>query len=128
MCKVHSIIGLYILHMNIMSWKHVWHMDKCVNEWIWMNVTWILHFLINMCVKCAFNVRFQCVKCMNYELTNFVQFPLLSCEMLNLWYIKWSLFTMHWNAIMYFTKYVGIWNYGKLVEWWKFLFWHFWSD
>ncbi len=32
-CKVHSFIGPYILHMNIMCWKYIWHMDKCVDEW-----------------------------------------------------------------------------------------------
>jgi hypothetical protein len=29
-----SFIGLYILHTNIMRWKHVWHMNKCVDEWM----------------------------------------------------------------------------------------------
>jgi hypothetical protein len=33
-CKVCSFIGLYILHTNIMHWKHVWHMGKCVDVWI----------------------------------------------------------------------------------------------
>jgi hypothetical protein len=39
-CEVCSFIGLYILHKNIMYWKHTWHMDKCVNRWstnLWMN-------------------------------------------------------------------------------------------
>jgi hypothetical protein len=37
---LHWVIGSYILHLNIMLWKHIWHMDKCVNEWstnVWMN-------------------------------------------------------------------------------------------
>jgi len=56
--------------------------------WIyeWTNVTLILHLLINLCVKCVFNARYQCAKHMNYEWTNFAWFPLLSCEMVSLWW------------------------------------------
>jgi hypothetical protein len=52
----------------------------------WTNVTWILHLFINLCVKCVFNAQYQCVELMNYEWTNFAWFPLLSREMLSLWY------------------------------------------
>jgi hypothetical protein len=34
---IHRFIDSYILHMNIMHWKYVWHTDKCVDEWT--NVT-----------------------------------------------------------------------------------------
>jgi hypothetical protein len=40
LCEIHLFIGLYILHMNTMHWKHVWHMDKCIGRWImslWFN-------------------------------------------------------------------------------------------
>jgi hypothetical protein len=65
-----------------------------MNEW--MNVTKILHLLINLCVKCVFNAQYQCVKCTNYEWTKFAWFSLLSCEMLSLW---WHLYkhNMPWD-------------------------------
>jgi len=44
-----------------------------------MNVTQILHCYINLCIKCVFNARYQCMKC-----TNLTQFPLLNREMLSL--------------------------------------------
>jgi hypothetical protein len=90
LCKVHSIIGLYILHMNIMSWKHVWHTDKCVDGWnmneCHMNFA-SYKFVCQICFQCMILV----CETMNYEWTNFVQFPLLSCEMLNLWYMWWKI-------------------------------------
>jgi hypothetical protein len=52
-----------------------------------MNVTWISHFPTNPSVKYVFNAWYQCVKCMNYKWMNFVEYPLLSCEMLSLWYV-----------------------------------------
>jgi len=55
-----------------------------IRTYEWMNVTLISHLLIKLCVKCAFNARYQCVKCTNYEWTNFAQFSLLNHEMLNL--------------------------------------------
>jgi len=64
-------------------------MDE-IQTFEWTNVTWILHLLINPCVKCIFNARYQCVKCMNYEWTNFAHLPLLSYEMLNLWWIFYA--------------------------------------
>ncbi len=56
-----------------------------------VNVTWILHLLINLCVKCVFNARYYCVKHTNYEWLNFTQFPLLSYEMLSCDGILWDL-------------------------------------
>jgi hypothetical protein len=38
--QVCSFIGSYILHKNIMCYKHVWHINKCVDKWntnLWMN-------------------------------------------------------------------------------------------
>ncbi len=38
--QIRSFTCSYILHMNITHWKHVWHIDKCVDEWntnLWMN-------------------------------------------------------------------------------------------
>jgi len=32
--------SLYILHMNVICWKHIWHMNKIFNKWsvnLWMN-------------------------------------------------------------------------------------------
>jgi tRNA U38,U39,U40 pseudouridine synthase TruA len=37
-------------------------------------------------VKYVFNAQYQCVKCTNYEYIFFARFPLLSHEMLNLWW------------------------------------------
>jgi hypothetical protein len=56
----------------------------------WTNVTRILHLCINLWVKCVFNAQYQCIKHMNYEWMNFARFPLLNCEMLNLWCISSS--------------------------------------
>jgi hypothetical protein len=52
----------------------------------WTNVTQILHLHINLCVKCVLNAWYQCVKHTNYKWMNFAWFPLLSCEMLSLWW------------------------------------------
>jgi hypothetical protein len=52
-----------------------------------MNVTQISHLFINPCVKCVFDSRYQCMKCMNYEWTNFAWLLLLSHEMLSPWCI-----------------------------------------
>ncbi len=88
MCEVLSFISLYILHTNIMHWKHVWNTYKCdkVQSYEWMNVTWILYLPISMCVNFVFNAQYQCVKCMNYEWANVTQFPFLNYEMLSLWW------------------------------------------
>jgi hypothetical protein len=64
------------------TWINV-SMNK-VRTYEWMNVTQILHFPINPCVKCVFNAQYQCVICTNYEWTNVTWFPFLSCEMLSL--------------------------------------------
>ncbi len=74
--------------MNIMHWKHVWHIDKCVDKWstnLWINVIRISHLPLNLCVKYVFNAWYQCVKHTNYKWMNFGWCPLLSYEMLSLW-------------------------------------------
>jgi hypothetical protein len=70
LCKVHSFIGSYILHMNIMCWKHVWHTDKCVYKWninLWMNECHMNfvsfnEFVYQMCFQCTILI------CKIYEL------------------------------------------------------------
>ncbi len=123
MCEVHSFIGLYFLSMNIIYWKHVWHIDKCVNKWntnLWMNKchTKFRIFFIKPCVKCVFNAWYLCVKCTNYEWMNFAQFPLLNCEMLSLWcrskFSIYSTFQALINAIMKIsTKFIDF----SLLTW-----------
>ncbi len=63
-------IGLYILHTNIMCWKHVWHMKNCVDDWninLWMNEchTNFASSYKSMCQMC-----FQCMilVCETYKL------------------------------------------------------------
>jgi hypothetical protein len=65
-------------NMSNMLTNEIWTYD-------WANVIQILHFSINVCVKCVFNRWYKCVKYMNYEWTNGTQFLFISCEMLNLW-------------------------------------------
>jgi len=67
-----------------------------------MNVIRILHLLINMCVKCVFNARHQCMKHTNHEWTNFAQFPILSHEMLNLWWNIW--FWLHMMTMNFLSS------------------------
>jgi hypothetical protein len=46
--------------MNIMCWKHVWHLDKCVDGWntnIWMNEC---HTSFASCYKFVCQMCFQC--------------------------------------------------------------------
>ncbi len=85
--------------MNIMHWKHVWHMDKCVDEW--MNECHTNFTLpMNSCVKCVFNARYQCVIRTNYEWINVTWFPFLSHEMLSLWCHNqkmWPLSALYWT-------------------------------
>ncbi len=74
-CEVRSFMGLYILHMNIMHQKQIWHIDKCVDEWsmkLWMNGC----LPINPCVDCVFNAWYHNVKHTNYEWTNITWFHL----------------------------------------------------
>ncbi len=56
---------------------------------LWMNEchTNCVSFNTFMCQMC-FNVWYQCMKCINYEWTNFAWFPLLSHKMLSLWWIR----------------------------------------
>ncbi len=64
MCEVYSFIGLYILHTNIMCLKHVWHMNKCVENWntnLWMNechmnFTSSYKFVCQMCFQCMISM------------------------------------------------------------------------
>ncbi len=66
------------------SWINV--LTNEIKIYGWINVTQISHLLINSCFKHVFNTyQYQCVKCTNYEWTNFAHFLLLSCEMLSLW-------------------------------------------
>jgi hypothetical protein len=72
--------------MNIMHWKHVWHMDKCVDKWnmnLWMNEC---HTNFTSSNKFICQMYSQCMICTNYAWTNVTQFPFLSCEMLGLWW------------------------------------------
>jgi len=89
-------------------------MDKCVDGWsmnLWMNecYTNFAPYYINLCVKCVFNVQYQCMKHMNYEWMNFARFPLLSHEMLNLWYsISW---TSNYHILLQLnTGFKGMWG------------------
>ncbi len=68
---VRSFIGLYILYTNIMHWKPIWHMDKCVDKWstnLWMNEC---HTNFTSSNKFVCQVCFQCT--------------ILICEMYELW-------------------------------------------
>ncbi len=84
MCDVCSFLGSYILHTDIMCWKHFdTQINVLTNEvWIceWMDVTQISHLLINLCVNFVFNAQYKCMKHMNYEWMNFALVPLLSCR------------------------------------------------
>ncbi len=96
--KIRSFISSYIWHMNIMHWKHIWHMDNCVDEWSMNLLTNECHtnFVSSnkSCVKCAFNAQYQCMKHTNYEWTNDTRFPFLNHEMLSLWCIYKIIFEL----------------------------------
>jgi len=83
----------------------------------WMNVTLISHLLMKLCVKCVFNAWYQWVKCTKYERTNFAQFSLLNCEMLNLKPQK--LLKMNQFFICHSSMYVTSQNIGcmKILIW-----------
>jgi hypothetical protein len=61
LCEVCSFLGLYILHMNVMCGKHVWHVNKCVYEWgtnLWMkkcctNFASSYKSMCQMCFQCT---------------------------------------------------------------------------
>jgi hypothetical protein len=55
---------------------------KPKNEQMWHEIS---HLFIKPCAQCVFNAWYLCVKCTNYEWTNFAQFSLLNYEMLSLW-------------------------------------------
>jgi hypothetical protein len=64
LCEVRSFIYLYILHMNIMCWKHSWHMDECVDRWsrnLWMNDC---HMNFAFSYKSMCQMCFQCMMLM----------------------------------------------------------------
>jgi hypothetical protein len=64
-CEIRSFICSYILHTNIMHWKHVRHTDKCVDEWttnLWMNKCHTnfassSKFMCQMCFQCMISMR-----------------------------------------------------------------------
>jgi len=117
-----------------MHWKHVWHMDKCVDEWsrnLWMNVTLISHLFIKLCVKCVFNVWYQWVKFTNYEWTNFAQFLLLNCEMLNLRpqeLLKMNQFFICHSSMYVTSEYIGCMKILKLKLIWNLLVGYWWMS
>ncbi len=100
-CEIHSFISLYILHTNVMHWKHVWHMDKCVGKWsmnLWMNK---YHTNFASFYKSMYKTCFQCMisMCETYELwmnkchTNFASFykcvsNVFSMHDINVWNVQ----------------------------------------
>ncbi len=61
MWEVFPFIGSYILHMNIMHWKHIWHTNKCVDGWntnLWMNE---YHMNFASSYKYVCQICFQCM-------------------------------------------------------------------
>jgi hypothetical protein len=59
--EVCSFVGSYILHTNIMHWKHIWHTDKCVDGWstnLWMNEC---HTNFASSNKSVCQTGFQCI-------------------------------------------------------------------
>jgi hypothetical protein len=77
---VHFMHEYYVLNIRLTRINVL--MDE-IQTYEWTNVTKISHPPINLCFKYVFNARYLCVKCTNYEWTNFARFPLLNCEMLN---------------------------------------------
>jgi hypothetical protein len=77
LCEIHSFIHLYIytwmscIENMFDTWINVLADEVWTYEWT--NITQILHLSINICIKCVFNARYQCVKHMNYEWRNVTQ-------------------------------------------------------
>jgi hypothetical protein len=87
--KVHPFIDLYILHMIIMHWKHVWHMYKCIDKWgmnLWMNKC---HTNFTSSYKFMCQMSFQCMISMHetYELwmNKFCMISITNLWDLSLW-------------------------------------------
>jgi hypothetical protein len=74
--QISCVENMFNIQINVLM-NEVW-------TYKWTNVTQILHLPIDLCFKYVFNARYQCVKCTNYERTNFAH-SILSHEMLNLW-------------------------------------------
>jgi hypothetical protein len=59
LCEVYSFI--HFAQKNIMHWKHVWHIDKCVKDKIWSyewpNFVWFYIFVCQICFEC---MKFVC--------------------------------------------------------------------
>jgi hypothetical protein len=68
------IHSLYIWHMNIMHWKHIWHIDKCVDRWnmnLWMNKCHMnfassYKYVCQMCIQCMISMCETYKLWMNY--------------------------------------------------------------
>jgi len=86
LCKACSIICSYILHTNIMHWKHIWHMDKSVDTWntnLWMN-------------KCHTNFsssyKFMFWMCFHYTILMHEMYEFCAIFIIKSWDVK---FVMH---------------------------------
>jgi hypothetical protein len=100
-----------------MSWKHIWHMDKCVNKWnmnIWMNKchTNFAYFYKSMCQMC-----FQCIISM-HEMYKLWTNEFCTIFIINLWDVKfvvclcrfiWHLFLKHLNHQGFILKSKSTW-------------------
>ncbi len=98
-CKVCSFISSYILHINIMCWKHIWHTDKCVDEWsttLWMNKC-------HMNFACSYKSMFQ--TCFQYTIS--------MCKTHELWMNKFCTISIKLNHEM-----LSLWcNYNIVTLW-----------
>jgi hypothetical protein len=86
LCNVCSFISSFILHTNIMCWKHVWHMNNCVNGWS-------TNLLINEChTNFASFYKSMCWMCF--------QCPILMQKMYKLWMNEFCMISIikSWNV------------------------------
>jgi hypothetical protein len=69
------IYNSYILHINIVHWKHIWHTNYR-RMWNSCDICSFIHlYFIHQhnypCVKCVFNIWYSCVKCTNLWMNKF---------------------------------------------------------
>jgi hypothetical protein len=107
------IHSLYILHMNIMCWKHIWHINKCVHVWsmnLWMNKCHVnfassYKYVCQMCFQCMISM------CETYKL--WMEFFSMT-SITKLWDVKFVM--IHHKATRTTIKDESIWP-STLGKW-----------
>ncbi len=108
-----SFIGSYILCTNIIRWKYIWHMNKCVDRWstnVWMNEC---HTNFTSSNKFVFQMSFQCT-ILVYEMDELWMNKFCTISITKSWDAKFVMYFKCWRSNLFWKSIgqilqVGVW-------------------